>query len=277
MGFFKDIYCVECNKKTTPLLRFKLADGNYLCSDCCSKLPSYITEQLSKQDIDYYHHVLDYLEYSNTNLKPKFQETHNYYNLHIDVNNLLFYIDRKLKDDTLILEFKHIADFEILYDPSTYKEGVIGDKVFGNVLFRIVMNEPFFNYEAIFDKQVKSKAKKAFFGSKISYENPKGMDEIIEVFNSTYETAIAIESAGYEGYQRENSSNGNNINDDLTQALNLFMFDSLDDVDLEKLKKQRNRLVKTFHPDSSEESIDDKFMVKINAAYEIIKKHLENN
>ena len=55
------------------------------------------------------------------------------------------------------------------------------------------------------------------------------------------------------------------------------MFDSLDDVDLEKLKKQRNRLAKTFHQDSSEESIDDKFMVKINAAYEIIKKHLENN
>lgn len=219
--------------------------------------------------------MLDYIEYSNINLKPKFQETHNYYSLHIDANNILFYIDRKLNDNTLILEFKNVADFEILYDPSTYK--VIGDKVFSNVLFRIVMNEPFFNYEAIFDKQVKSKAKKAFFESKISYENPKGMDEIIEVFNSTCETAIAIESAGYEGYQRENSSNGNNINDDLTQSLNLFMFDSLDDVDLEKLKKQRNRLAKTFHQDSSEESIDDKFMVKINAAYEIIKKHLENN
>ena len=53
------------------------------------------------------------------------------------------------------------------------------------------------------------------------------------------------------------------------------MFDSLDGLDVDKLKKQRNRLAKAFHPDSTSESNDNEFMSKINNAYEVILRNLE--
>ena len=65
------------------------------------------------------------------------------------------------------------------------------------------------------------------------------------------------------------------IDEELASALSLFMFDSLDGLDVDKLKKQRNRLAKAFHPDSTSESNDNEFMSKINNAYEVILRNLE--
>lgn len=41
---------------------------------------------------------------------------------------------------------------------------------------------------------------------------------------------------------------------------------------LEELKKQRNRLMKTFHPDEDDAEIT-KYAQKINHAFEILKSH----
>lgn len=55
--------------------------------------------------------------------------------------------------------------------------------------------------------------------------------------------------------------------------MTLFMFDNLGVITIEKLDKQRKRLLKTFHPD--EGSGDDTgFAQKINAAYDVLKKAL---
>ena len=56
---------------------------------------------------------------------------------------------------------------------------------------------------------------------------------------------------------------------DISKALALFMFDSLEDVTEEKLKKQRNMLLKAYHPD--EGIADDTYSQRINTAYSLIK------
>lgn len=56
---------------------------------------------------------------------------------------------------------------------------------------------------------------------------------------------------------------------DIEKALAIFMFDSLDEVTEEALKKQRNKLIKVYHSDSGEEN--EKYAQKINSAYELIK------
>lgn len=47
------------------------------------------------------------------------------------------------------------------------------------------------------------------------------------------------------------------------------MFDSMSDVTEENLKKQRNALIKAFHPDNSEDN--EIYSQKINAAYDLLK------
>lgn len=56
----------------------------------------------------------------------------------------------------------------------------------------------------------------------------------------------------------------------------LFMLDDLENITLEKVKMQRNRLIKTFHPDKG--SADDtNYAQKINNAYEVLKSYLEQS
>ena len=51
------------------------------------------------------------------------------------------------------------------------------------------------------------------------------------------------------------------------------MFDNIEEVTEEKLKQQRNSLIKAFHPDNKE--LNETYAQKINAAYEIIKKNMK--
>lgn len=58
---------------------------------------------------------------------------------------------------------------------------------------------------------------------------------------------------------------------DYYAALNLFMLD--EGYTMDELKKQRNRLLKSFHPDEESEETK-KYAQKINSAYEILKRNL---
>ena len=54
----------------------------------------------------------------------------------------------------------------------------------------------------------------------------------------------------------------------------LFMVDDLENITLDELKKIRNRLIKTFHPDANDAS-DTGYSQKISDAYEILKSVLK--
>jgi hypothetical protein len=56
--------------------------------------------------------------------------------------------------------------------------------------------------------------------------------------------------------------------DEVQKALALFMFDSMDDVTEENLRKQRNALNKAFYPDNNEQK--ETYSQKINAAYDLL-------
>lgn len=77
-------------------------------------------------------------------------------------------------------------------------------------------------------------------------------------------------------YKRSDESQNNyrtnsNNSSDYYAALNLFMLD--EGYTMDELKKQRNRLLKSFHPDESSEETK-KYAQKINSAYEILKRNL---
>lgn len=270
---FKDIYCANCGNKTHLLTRTRLADDNYLCSDCTLLIPDYMLDSVRKSySFQSYKNIKEYVVFSHKAMRPIFQETHSYYNIHIDVDHGLFYIGRSLNDNTVFLRMRYIDDYALTFTAEELKEGTFGDKITGRILFRIQMGHPVFYYETILDNYSRVKAKKAFFGTEYRYENPKGMDEFILLFESAMVEDLKIykESLEDEVYgiaEAEDTA-------ELQQAMSLFMIDDLSAVTLADLKAQRNRLIKTFHPDATNDS-DTRYAQKINQAYEVLKQHVE--
>lgn len=274
MALFKEIYCADCGAKTKMLFRTKLQDGQYLCSKCMKKVPYYMISTFdSSYTLEDYNAFKDYIDYSETNLRPVFNETHSFHDVHIDAENKIFYIGSYgISKETIFLRFANLADFDMLFQPEEFKEGIIGSKVTGDILLSVSMTQPYFQYETKMVLGAKAKAKKAFFGNKIKYENPRGMDEFIEAFATTWSAAIEEASQQYYSYTQSEPV-VNSTPSELQQAMALFMIDDLDDVTLSSLKLHRNRLMQTFHPDTG--SADDtKYAQKINNAYEVLKKTL---
>lgn len=272
MGLFKEVYCAECGKKAGLLFRVKLQDGNYLCGDCAAKIPSCAQSSLAKvYTLEMYHRFLDYIKYSEEYLRPQFTETHHYYTIHVDAEHKLFYIGSSLNTKTVFFHFRNVQDFDLVFDAKEYKEGVIGDKVYGRVLVELEMDVPFFHYEEILDKNASAKAHKALFGSKVRYGSPKGQDEFHETFLLLWKEAILEEYEADEG--DESIFTGDETDTSLREAMTLFMFDDLDKVTMEKLKQQRNRLMKVFHSDVSGDETT-RYAQRINEAFEVLKQYL---
>ncbi len=271
--FFEDIYCKKCGKKTKFLSRMTLADDSALCSECKEKIPSYMKDSVrnnySYQD---YLALEAYLEYSKKELKPQFRETHKYYNIHIDTEHRLLYIDSLFDVETVYFHLYNVDDLTFAFSAEEFKEGMLNDKVMGKVLMSIRMSTPTFYYEKIVDSNAHAKAKKEFFGTKVKYENPKGMDEFMLYFKTARLADIEEECERILNDEIDDDNVG--VSADLQQAMSLFMIDDLSAITLPELKAQRNRLIKTFHPDQATDA-DTKYAQKINAAYEVLKEYVE--
>lgn len=274
MGLLKKKECAICGREAKIMTRTALADGNYLCSDCGFCIPKYMeTSVKNSYTIDDFNGFKNYLNTESKVLKEKFRETKSYYTLHIDAVNKIMYIGKRITEDTLFLKFSDIEEFELTFSADEFKEGILGDKVTGKVLFLIKYAYPSFYHEEVLDYAVKTSAKKSFFGSKVSYSNPPEMDEFLEFFYKAWGKALDAEQKRLEEELYNEYKSAWSEPDELQQALSLFMFDSIEEVTLEFLRAQRNRLMKTYHPDTGSET-DNKFAQKINAAYEIIKSNI---
>lgn len=272
MGIYTDIYCASCKKKTGILSRIKLIDGTYICKTCTKSVPPYMKRCfLSDYDFEDFQALQRYFNYSNMTLRPLFRETHKYYSIHIDVKSQVFYLGDRINDKTLFLRFAQLEEFELSYHPDQYKEGIFRDRVYGRILVKLKMETPYLYYEEKLDENVKSKAKKALYAANIEYENPREMDEFLWQFTTTWNASI-------EDQEPDDSNTEESLDrpksNELSQAMALFMIDDLSAVTLSELKEQRNRLIKTFHPDKASTN-DTKYAQKINSAYDILKRHVE--
>ncbi|MBP3569624.1 MAG: hypothetical protein J6K04_10715 [Lachnospiraceae bacterium] len=268
MGLFKDVFCAECGDKTKMLSRTGLSDGNYLCSKCMSIVPMYMQKSfIEVYELEDYKDFKKYVEFSNETLRPMFHETHCYENIHIDTENGIFCIDYLINDKTLFLDFEDVTRFDLIFKAEEFKEGMLGDKVVGKVLFELAMDLPAFYYTDVIKNNAKGKAKKKLFGGKIEFENPEGMDEFLYFAQRTWQEALEAKEDQTGGVVESETS-------ELQRAMALFMIDDLKDISKDELKNLRNRLIKTFHPDAGE-SDSAKHAQKINDAYEIIKNAIE--
>lgn len=121
-----------------------------------------------------------------------------------------------------------------------------------------------------FQDQARQSNSKNAYGPESASHNRNNTDQ-----SSGSSTDQSYSNQNHE-YKRSDESQNNyrtnsNNSSDYYAALNLFMLD--EGYTMDELKKQRNRLLKSFHPDEGSEETK-KYAQKINSAYEILKRNL---
>lgn len=267
--FFKEVHCDICGNKAGLLTRKELKDGKVVCFDCVHdmNLPDYVRENLSEYyDLEKLYQLKEYMTYSKEVLEPKFKETVSYGKLHLDETNGLFYIDEGLLSMPMYTELKKLTSFEMIFNPEELKEGVFHDKVSGSVAAVLSVEWPLYIYAKTVADKVKAEAKKATFSSKVTYAEPVEL----ELFKTRFLMAASKVMEENEAQPEQVSSEIS----ELEKAKALFMLDGRDDFTIEEVKKQRNRLIRMYHPDVGSEE-DTKYAQKINNAYDVIMRSLQ--
>ena len=111
----------------------------------------------------------------------------------------------------------------------------------------------------------------------INFENATAPQAVLDKFDRVMSTTndILLSSMNAQGNCEQKSEYTEQPTGQLEirEALAVFLFDDINEVTLDKLKSQRNKLIKSFHPDGTNE--DEKYAQKINAAYELIRNAIK--
>ena len=260
--FRKPSECKSCGKTLKGTEQQVFSYGDFcLCKECADKIHPQIINY-AKENWSYTDYT-DYLEWEEATKeeRSKFNPDVKYgYQLAIDTERGLFSIGTG-KNGGMVLRFADLTDYELNFKPEEVKEGLLGDKVKGNEFVMVELATPKLYLEDIINYGVKLRLrKKGILSTKYEYELSDGFMEAIRAFT----ICIYIEVQRREGtYNQESQSIG-----EIGKALALFMFDSRDEVTEASLKRQRNALIKAFHPDNNESN--EAYSQKINSAYELL-------
>lgn len=273
MALFKEVKCVCCGNKTNILTRTKLEDGQYLCFKCLEKIPAEMSRELAGRSYEEFETLQNYMDQIHPLLEKSFHETHKFHGISIDTANALFRLDWMYP--TACFRFEDLDEFSLEFVPDEVKDGIFGTKVNGKIYMKLRINYLLLYIDKVIVRDVKASAKiSGIMSKKVTYENPKGMDEFLHHFQRAWTYAIAKRAEEWERlYNTMNYEQAPQQNSELQQAMALFMIDDLSTVTLTDLKSQRNRLIKTFHPDHGS-SADTGYAQKINNSYEILKKQV---
>jgi transcription elongation factor Elf1 len=263
--FRKEAQCRQCNatiKGTEQFVFRGRGDEFVLCANCYQKIhprvSNYAKEHWSYADYQ------DYLEWEETTREERalFHPTDEYgyaTRLRVDTDRCLFTIGSGTND--LVFRFADLKDFDINFKPEEVKEGVFSTKVKGDEYAAVELALPNVYIEEILNYGAKYKLReKGFISKKYEYELSENFTNIITAFQICVYITVNNMNAQFE--------NQSQSIDELQKALALFMFDSMDDVTEENLKKQRNALIKAFHPDNNADN--EAYSQKINAAYDLL-------
>ena len=253
----KDIYCVNCGVRTGLLTRAKFVDGKCLCLKCQCALPTFLNANIGKISSQEYSGLFEYMNTQSKELSKVFKKRHKFSHLQLDtVNKILRY---KYKQTTPI----YINVDDISYFNLDFKGGKV--EGIGDIRIAMECNNPKFSIdETLAENEIETQCydfMDAYYSIKVGSQTNKQTEGYNQGYQNTYE-------------QNEIPKKTSSASEQLQKALALFMFDSLNDVTAESLKAQRNRLIKSFHPDTGSED-DNKYAQKINEAYMILLDYVD--
>lgn len=262
--------CDICGKDT-GFMPFACADG-HICKDCEALIPSVLKKYARSEGLFLVKNWINYTKKYIKGLRKKFVVTSSCGMLHIDEWHGLFAIcDKKhIKDDKLpdsctdIFSALFLADYGITINNAVASETSV--KV--DVVFHCVMNKP--NVQFTKTLCTVSCYAKRINDEQITYTEPSDLT----LFRSLFYQAIVNARDRYQNKIFKDFISPDAVA--LMKARALFMVD--DGYSLDEIKKQRNRLIKAFHPDehSLSEEVEELtgYTELINNAFRLLKENI---
>lgn len=249
--------CENCGARA-GLGKLILANGDELCRKCAEKIPKMWRDYAETNwTVEEYK---DFLDYKN----PDYTETDKLGGLSLDRRGYI-------KIDGVVIPASEIEGYDFAFGVSSFKKGLIADKVSGEGRFRVSIRRPSITRTLSLGILTSSAQKR---NDGIKYEIPKNLQKMQALLSRMTQQIPEepYQGAGQNTYQNSSQNTAQPRRDkEFEDALTLFMFDSLDNITAVELRSQRNRLIKTFHTDAGGETEQAE---KINAAYEVLKRHL---
>lgn len=254
--------CSFCNKKITSI--FSHRTGSFcICNNCMSELPFYFTKHIENYSYEEILSIIHWEKEKKNGLKQIFFTTSSYGYLHIDSLHHLIAIGKTndfekgkpINNDVLIVEIKNLSNvsFDVDVDRSSIEE------INGSILMSIGITNPEITLQNVLIKKSETITPTMVNENSVTFSLPPDVELM---WNEIYEIKEQLINHNFllSGNQRE-----------IDRAMGLYMVE--DGFTLDQLKKQRNVLMKVFHPDiDTTEGADERSQFVINA-YELLKPY----
>lgn len=276
--------CFYCGKTTAIMQQKRLyaQENSYLCKECFNKIPLFYRkvaeEQWTQADFCNYVRYMPILEEK----RKIFCETSKYKTMLLDSGNGLFMIRNNGKNNDAVFELKNMNRLDITFHPGEIKNLIIAQYIMGSLYLVIDCDMPCVKKEVLIASNISAHIQKNKQTGQNEYVLPIDLTSFYGYVMCALMQAKNMKNTGQytsssQYSSQKNAENGKN-NDErerndpaVMAAMSLFMIDSLENMSPELLRAQRNRLMKTFHPDSDGE---DEYAKKINEAYALLKQKL---
>lgn len=264
--------------------RKKLKNKECLCKECLKKLPCTVAASILDFEPEQIKTVKKYMDDNHQSLLESFERSDSIGSLHIDYKNGYFALyGKQLKKKQLprkcrdIYKFSEVVNAEIVCKNvrSSNTKYIFSIVVDIELCFRL--RNPDISVKIVIASEVFCDTFRDTKGQ-ISYLEPSKVIDFRKYLNQIIQQNCNTSQQYRETYNnrsnqyRKSNSSSTTQNTDFVKAAALFMLD--DKFTKAELKKQRNRLMKTFHPDTSGNNEDmDMYAKKINDAYNLLLKY----
>lgn len=252
--------CSFCNKKIASI--FSHRTGSFcICNNCMSELPFYFSKHIEDYSYEEILSIIHWEKEKKNGLKQIFFTTSSYGYLHIDSLHHLIAIGnandfekgKPINNDVLIVEIENLnnATFDVNVDRSSTEE------INGSILMSIAVDVPNIELKNILIKKNETIIPTMVNEDSVIFSLPPDVELI---WNEIYEIKEQLINHDFllSGNQR-----------DIDRAMGLYMVE--DEFTLDQLKKQRNILMKAFHPDNDTTEGSDERSQFVIKAYELLK------
>ncbi len=247
--------CTICNSQLSSFGKKRIQNG-FICKSCYQKIPEVFHKGIEQYSDLRLKTILDYEEDMKSR---KFDVSASYGDLALDELHGLFAIKARVGYD--IFNAIDIKEIGLLCTDISANNN---DVVKCNVEFRCLLEYPKVEIKEIIKRNVICKSKRTD-KTHIEYQLPGDLEVFKIIFNQTINNAVSKyvnKEIGDESITKHDL--------EIIKAKALFMID--DYYDEEMLKSQRDKLLKTFHPDNFG---DDYYTTRIIKAYEFLLEEVK--
>lgn len=270
--------CELCNKKILPMITAnKIMKKNNICRECYDQLPILVQNNISAYTPDALKKIKDYINKTHDKMIQEFKATDSIGYIYLDRHHgYLAYCDpRKVKRGKLpkncydIFDCNYIQECSVItHDPYMRREYGV-EYLAMDVDFRCIVKNPEIRFGCLMGEGVPCEVL-SYMTDEISYKEHRQLRALKENLSFLVRNnEINRQRKSNADYSSSGGTNTNNNDTAYLQATALFMLDN--NFTKSDLKRQRNKLMKTFHPDTTGNNEEQEvYARKINSAYELL-------